>query len=62
MNEPILCFLCLSENVVAPANGPTCTHKPKHGADWFPSWWSEKNLFTYDERRAEWLKNNERNP
>lgn len=43
MTDADLCPACLSRNVIATRNGPTCTHQPAHNAAWFPPWWSDRH-------------------
>lgn len=46
-----LCPSCLARNIIAPKDGPTCSHRP--AGSWWPEWWA-----TADEsQRISWLKN-----
>lgn len=44
-----LCPHCLAQNTIAPANGPTCSHRT--AGSWWPDWWPASN----EERRCAWL-------
>lgn len=55
---PTLCPQCLDNNVIATASGPTCTHRERTGAAWFPEWWLQPPVFEPSQRRNEWLELN----
>lgn len=56
-----LCPYCLSKNVIATVNGPTCAHHDfGSNAAWFPEWWTPKadeaDGFDRQRRRMEHLE------
>lgn len=57
--SPNLCPQCLAQNIIATANGPTCTHQPNADALWFPSWWLEP---AGDVRRVNYINTHNAEP